>query len=218
MSEPTQSPYQANPPSGRRLLLSVIAALVLAGVVLLVAVLPAEYGIDPTGLGGKLGLAQMSQEVDSSIKLTDNISGNENVEKAAIPDAGEPLPLPNPAVHQSQAEPPKSETITITIPALGETEVKTVLAANKVVLYSWKVDKGLVYVDYHGHSPDWVNKEAFVRYQEEQDGITGASGSLVAPFAGEHGWYWLNLNEHPVVITLSVSGYYDEIKNYGLEK
>ena len=218
MSEPTQSPYQANPPSGRRLLLSVIAALVLAGVVLLVAVLPAEYGIDPTGLGGKLGLAQMSQEVDASIKLTDNIGGNENVEKAAIPDAGEPLPLPNPAVHQSQAEPPKSETVTITIPALGETEVKTVLAANKVVLYSWKVDKGLVYVDYHGHSPDWVNKEAFVRYQEEQDGITGASGSLVAPFAGEHGWYWLNLNEHPVVITLNVSGYYDEIKNYGLEK
>jgi hypothetical protein len=218
MSEPTQSPYQANPPSGRRLLLSVIAALVLAGVVLLVAVLPAEYGIDPTGLGGKLGLAQMSQEVDSSIKLTDNIGGNENVEKAVIPDAGEPLPLPNPAVHQSQAEPPRSETITVTIPALGETEVKTVLAANKVVLYSWKVDKGLVYVDYHGHSPDWANKEAFVRYQEEQDGITGASGSLVAPFAGEHGWYWLNLNEHPVVITLNVSGYYDQIKNYGLEK
>lgn len=215
MTETPVSPYQANPPSGRRLLTSVIVAVVVAAVVLTIAVLPAEYGIDPTGIGTRLGLTQMSQKSES-IQLSDNLGGNENIDKAQIPDVGEPLPLPNPAVYQGHSEPPKSETVTITLPAFGETEVKTALVVNQVVLYSWQTDKGLVYVDYHGHSPDWTNKEAFVRYQEAKDGIVGASGSLVAPFTGEHGWYWVNLNDFPVVITLKVSGYYDKIVNYGV--
>ena len=128
---------------------------------------------------------------------------------------GEPLPLPNPAVFQGAAVAPKSETVTVTLPVGGETEVKAVLGTNKVILYSWKTDKGVAYVDFHGHSPDWTNKQAFVRYLEAKDGIAQDSGSLVAPFAGEHGWYWLNIGDEPVTITLQVSGYYDEIKNYG---
>lgn len=214
MSVNTESPFQANPPSGRKLLLSVIAAMALAGLLLLIVVLPAEYGIDPTGAGRVLGLTQMNEPA-AGIQLSDNLAGNENIATVQIPEVGEPLPLPNPAVHQLQESAPKSETITVTLPVNGETEIKTVLQANKVVLYSWKTDGGLVYVDYHGHSPEWTNKEAFVRYQEAQEGSIGASGSLVAPFAGEHGWYWLNLSDQPVVITLTVTGYYDEIKNYG---
>ncbi len=215
MSETPQSPYQTNPPTSRRLMISVVAAIAMAAVVLVVVVLPAEYGIDPTGIGSRLGLAQMSGNAAADITLTDTLGGNENVETAQIPDVGQPLPLPNPAVHQGHAGAPRSETITVTLPVDGSTEVKTVLTTNQVVLYSWQVDKGLVYVDYHGHSPDWENKEAFVRYQEAQDGLAGASGSLVAPFAGEHGWYWLNISDHPVVITLNVSGYYDKVINYG---
>jgi hypothetical protein len=90
------------------------------------------------------------------------------------------------------------------------------LKTNQVVLYSWQVDKGKVYVDYHGHSPDWENKEAFVRYQEVKDGLASAHGSLVAPFDGEHGWYWVNMNDFPIVITLNVSGYYEKVVNYSL--
>lgn len=215
MSNPV-SPYQANPPSGARLLISVTIAVVIAASVLLLAVLPAEYGIDPTGIGSRLGLTQMSGKAGKAIVLTNNLAGNENIDKAKIADAGKPLPLPNPAVHQAHTEAPKSETVTITLPAYGETEVKTALPANQMVLYSWHTDKGKVYVDYHGHSPDWKDKQAFVRYQEAKDGIAGASGSLVAPFAGEHGWYWVNLEDHPVVITLNVSGYYDKVVNYGI--
>jgi hypothetical protein len=215
MSKPV-SPYQTHPPSGGRVLISVAIAVVIAGLVLLLAVLPAEYGIDPTGIGSRFGLTQMSRKAGAVIVLTDNLAGNENIEKAQIPDAGKPLPLPNPAVHQAHVEVPKSETVTITLPAYGETEVKTALQANQMVLYSWHTDKGKVYVDYHGHSPDWENKQAFVRYQEAKDGIAGANGSLVAPFTGEHGWYWVNLEAHSVVITLNVSGYYDKVVNYGI--
>jgi hypothetical protein len=209
------SPFQVQAPSASRLLKSVLAALVIAALVLVIVVLPAEYAIDPTGIGSRLGLTQMHQGGGKAIELKDTLGGNENVGKVQVPDAGEPLPLPNPAVYQGAKVAPKSQTVTITLPVGGETEVKAVLGTNKVMLYSWKTDKGPVYVDFHGHSPDWTNKQAFVRYLEAKDGIAEDSGSLVAPFSGEHGWYWLNIADEPVTITLQVSGYYDEIKNYG---
>ena len=37
-----------------------------------------------------------------------------------------------------------------------------------------------------------------------------------APFTGEHGWYWLNYNDFPVTITLTVTGYFDDVVDYGL--
>ncbi|MGE0188379.1 MAG: hypothetical protein AB7F79_04975 [Steroidobacteraceae bacterium] len=217
MSNIPVSPYQTNPPSSRRLLLSVLAAMVLAAVVLLVAILPAEYGIDPTGMGRTLGLTQMSQSAATKkielIELIDTLSGNEKITTVEIPEVGQPLPLPNPAVHQAQTEPAKSETLSITLQPEEGTEIKAALSVNKMMLYSWKVDRGGVYVDFHGHDPAWTDKQAFVRY-EEKDAGTGGNGSLVAPFTGEHGWYWLNYNEFPVVITLTVSGYYDKMINY----
>src|SRR6185436_20594344 len=36
------------------------AALLVAGLILVIAVLPAEYGVDPLGVGRKLGLTAMS--------------------------------------------------------------------------------------------------------------------------------------------------------------
>ena len=43
-------------PSTRKLLKSTALAAAVAGVILLTTVLPAEYGIDPTGVGKVLGL------------------------------------------------------------------------------------------------------------------------------------------------------------------
>jgi hypothetical protein len=209
------SPFQVQAPSASRLVKAVLIALAAAAVVLVVIVLPAEYSIDPTGIGSRLGLTQMHQGTAQAIQIKDALGGNENVGKVQVADVGEPLPLPNPAVFQGAKVAAKSETVTIKLPAGGETEVKAVLGTNKVILYSWKTDKGLVYVDFHGHSPDWTNKQAFVRYLEAKDGIAEDSGSLVAPFSGEHGWYWVNIGDEPVTITLQLSGYYDEIKNYG---
>ena len=43
-----------------RLALAAGAALFVAGVILVTAVLPAEFGVDPTGIGRRLGLTAMS--------------------------------------------------------------------------------------------------------------------------------------------------------------
>lgn len=47
------------PPSIRTLALATLGAALVAALVLVVAVLPAEYGVDPTGLGARLGLTRL---------------------------------------------------------------------------------------------------------------------------------------------------------------
>jgi hypothetical protein len=212
MTQPT-SPYEAQPPSTKRLAISCFVAIAGAAIVLVTVVLPAEYGIDPTGIGRTLGLTAINAPA-RTIAIADVIGGNESYREVEIPEFGEPVPLPNPAVHQDEAEAPKTRTLEVSIPPEKETEIKMVMQTSKIIEYSWRVDRGSVYTDFHGHDPAAGN-EYFVRYKEQQEG-TGNNGSLVAPFAGEHGWYWLNYNEFPVVVTLTISGYFDDVVDYGI--
>ena len=200
-------------PSGQRLALSVIAALAVAAVVLVTAVLPAEYAIDPTGIGRLLGLTEMRQPA-RTLQVKDVIGGNERVREVEIPEPGQPTPLPNPAVHQDETTPPKTATITLTLAIDQETEIKAVMREAKALVYSWRVEGGMVYSDFHGHDPS-VSDEAFVRYREDQE-AAGGNGSLVAPFGGEHGWFWKNVSNNPVTVTLNLTGYFDDTKDYGI--
>jgi hypothetical protein len=202
-------------PSGQRIGLSVVIALAVAAIVLVVAVLPAEYGIDPTGIGRSLGLLELNAPASRTIEVKDVLGGNETVREVEIPAFNEPVPLPNPAVHQSEDGSIQTRTITLTLGGNQETEIKTLLRTSKVIVYTWKSEGGPVYCDLHGHDPA-AGQEFFVRYREDQEGATEVTGSLVAPFDGEHGWYWLNINETPVTITLTVTGFFDDIKDYGI--
>lgn len=211
----TQSttPYDAHPPSAKYLLLSTSIAVAGALLILVLVVLPAEYGIDPTGIGEELGLTALRGPA-RTLEIADVTGGNEAYREVEIPDFGQPVPLPNPAVAQDEPEPAKNETLEVAIPAGGETEMKMVMQTAKMISYDWRVDRGQIYSDFHGHDPE-VSQEYWVRYKEQQEG-SGNNGSLVAPFAGEHGWYWLNYNEFPVVVTLHITGYYDRIVDYGI--
>ncbi|WP_233809830.1 hypothetical protein [Paraburkholderia sp. HP33-1] len=37
------------------------------------------------------------------------------------------------------------------------------------------------------------------------------AGSLTAPFAGVHGWYWLNRGNAPVTVKVSVTGFQEKL-------
>lgn len=201
-----------SPPLSRRLLLAGLAGAAAVGTLLTVAfVLPAEYGRDPLGTGAALGLLP---EPTRKLVLADVSGGNERIREVALPAPGQPIPLPNPAVHQDEAALPGVQEIRITVPPEKGTEYKLVMQSGKAVVYSWQSDRGTVYADFHGHDPS-LGEDQFVRYKEQQEG-RGNQGSLVAPFAGEHGWYWLNYNAHPVTITLKVQGYWTELRDHGI--
>jgi hypothetical protein len=208
------SPYEENPPTAARLARSIIVATLVAAVVLVTIVLPAEYGIDPTRIGAALGLTVLRGPT-RTLQVEDVVGGNEKYRAIALPDSGEPIPLPNPAVAQLKPVDAATKTLTVRLGVGEETEIKAVLDKAQVILYSWTAQGGEVYTDFHGHEPQ--SGTAFVRYEEQQSGHEG-HGSLVAPFAGEHGWFWLNLSNQPVTITLRVSGYYRDIVDYGILK
>lgn len=55
------APKPADLPSSVKLIKSTIVAAVVAAFLLVAAILPAEYGIDPTGVGNVLGLTKMGE-------------------------------------------------------------------------------------------------------------------------------------------------------------
>jgi len=207
------SPFEAQPPAGKRLLRSVALALASALAILVTLVLPAEYSVDPTGVGGLLGLTELNRST-RTLQIKDVTGGNERYREIKVPDAGEPIPLPNPEVFQGKSTPPRSASKTIRLPPGQATEIKVILEVGQVVLYTWHVAGGEVYTDFHGHESGAAD-DAFVRYEEQQSGDRG-NGSMVAPFSGEHGWYWLNVSERPVDVVLNVSGYYADLVDYGV--
>jgi hypothetical protein len=182
-------------------------------VLLPVIVMSAEEAIDVTSIKHSPDLTQ-SVTPTRTIEVTDVIGGNERLSTIALPETGGLIPLPNPAVHQDEAAPPVTRTMQIVSPGGSQIDVKVKMASGKAILYTWKVDKGDVYVDYYGQDPAWGD-DFWVRYEELQSG-SASSGSLIAPFTGDHGWYWLNYNEFDVTITLTVSGYFEDIIDYGL--
>ena len=54
-------PTHVELPSSKQLVRSTVIAIAAAGAILVAVVLPAEYGIDPTGAGKVLGLTEMGQ-------------------------------------------------------------------------------------------------------------------------------------------------------------
>jgi hypothetical protein len=196
-----------------------VGAALVAAALLFTIVLPAEYDYDPTGVGRALGLTRLApqpaQEPHLDQVIEDLLAGNEDLDAAAA-DPMTPLPLPNPAISQLEEAPPKTQTLRLRLDFDGRTEVKAVMKKAKAIVYSWKVEGGTVYVDFHGHDPA-RGDHFWVRYEEagQEQGITGRSGSLVAPFDGEHGWYWLNTSDGPVTIELTVTGYFERLVDYG---
>ena len=67
---------------------------------------------------------------------------------------------------------------------------------------------GPVYFEFHGDPTEGKWPKDYYRSYEIKESSPAEQGSFVAPFAGNHGWYFKNLSEEPTVVTLEVSGYY----------
>lgn len=204
------------PPSARSVLLSVGVALVVAGTLLVTLVLPAEYGIDPTGAGELLGLNVLTQSPTPTVTPSSApLPPLASEETALLPQPAEtipglpvPAPLKNPAVVQRPGQAPRIESMDIALVLGEEVEVKAVLDADQAIVYSWSVSDGEVYYDFHAEPFDGP-QGYFVRYADGEG--SADNGSLVAPFSGHHGWYWLNISDHPITVHLQVTGFHKEL-------
>jgi len=205
-----------NKPSGGMLLKTTVITLIVAITVTVLFILPAEYGIDPTGAGEKLGLLDLGG-IDPQRSTEPEGESTPQVVLGAYPgkpiefDMYEPEILGEPFA-KTHSNAYRTDQLTINLAIGEEVEYKAVMQQGDALVYSWTVGSGTVYTDFHadpGEHAEGYPDEYFIRYRESETG--SSSGSIVAPFAGNHGWYWLNIEDNAVAITLNVSGFYDSV-------
>lgn len=202
----------------KELLQGIVIAASVATVLLFTAVLPAEYGIDPLGVGRMLGLTKLHAPGPSGPVVAAapaaSIAGAPATVGPAIATKGSTVSAKGEqrqmTIASAQTVEYRADVQEIVLPPNKGVEVKTTLAKGATLIYTWKTKGGqLVNHDFHGEPVD-AGKDEFESFILEK-GISQSRGSLVAPFSGVHGWYWKNLSSEPVTIMLSSSGFYKEI-------
>ena len=190
-------PPGAELPSPRALVRSTLVALAVAAVVLVGLVLPAEYGVDPTGIGRVFGLTEMGQ-----IKV--QLAREAAAEDAAVSAAANAPPVAAAAAvaPDSAASAAPVERVTRVTLAPGEgKEVKLVMAEGGRADYAWETDRGVVNYDTHADGAS-IGYHGYGKGM----GVPSDEGVLVAAFDGNHGWFWRNRTSETLTVTLRTSG------------
>lgn len=175
-----------------RLALATAGSILVAGVILMVAILPAEYGVDPLGTGNLFGLTSIAEAE----------SGGED--EAAAADTGTALEPVRPGANNAQTVPLKQDTVTFTLGPREGLEYKYRMEKGASFVYRW-TSTGRVNFDFHGE-PEGAPQGYAESYQMGEG--ERASGSFFAPTPGIHGWFWENLTDKPITVTLSSAGFY----------
>jgi len=200
------TPLSADLPSSRQLLRSTLLAAIAAAVLLITVVLPAEYGIDPTGVGRTLRLTEMGEikqqlaaEAESDAAPPPVAQASSNAAPTAVPQAAAP------AVEAATTAPWRDEMSVTLTPGEGA-EIKLRMQAGDKADFRWVVQGGAVNFDTHG---DGGGRS--ISYEKGR-GVAEDEGELVAAFTGNHGWYWRNRGQADVTLVLRTRGTYSDIK------
>lgn len=171
---------QVIPVLPRKSLIQLIAvACMLAAVTLVVLVLPAEYNVDPLGLGETLGLSSVTENDSSNMKMDDPSEGKYEY---------------------------RTDEVRIVVPAGGGVEYKFKLEQYQKLNFEWVADGANLYYDFHGE-PEGDTTGFFESYAISVG--NNAQGTATVPFSGVHGWYWENSSGVPVSVLLKTKGAYE---------
>ena len=200
----TDLPTRAELPSSARLLRSTALAAAVAALLLVTTVLPAEYGIDPTGIGAALGLKRMGEIKTSLAQEADAAASAKPV--SADPTRAAAASGEAPA----KVDPVRQHTVNIVLAPGQAAEIKLSMFEGATVRYKWQASGGAVNYDTHG-DPDGAPKDFYHGYGKGRN-ETGDAGTLTAAFDGIHGWYWRNSSTEEVTLTLETDGAYGMIE------
>lgn len=203
----SDTPTRAELPTSRQLVRSTVLAAISALVLLVAVVLPAEYGIDPTGIGRVLRMTDMGN-------IKQQLAAEAAAPAAPSPAAGTTLSMAagnvaQPPAKAAQAAAPKIEwrdELPVTLTPGEGTEIKLKMVQGAKAQYAWVVEGGQVNFDTHGDAPG-----KSISYEKGR-GVASDEGVLEAAFTGNHGWYWRNRGKSDVKVILRTRGDYTDIK------
>tara|TARA_B110000438_G_C15797466_1_gene643526 strand:- start:1113 stop:1709 length:597 start_codon:yes stop_codon:yes gene_type:complete len=191
-----QRPTEKDLPTSAQLLKSTVIAIIVAIILLVMVILPAEYGTDPTGVGKQLGLKEMGEIKMSLLDETQKKSSQENAVSSIDIDHTEDI-IENEDVVEQTLEPGQA------------IEIKLEMKSGALVQYKWETSKGGLNYDLHGDG--YKGSQKFVSYKKGRM-VQSDSGELQAEFDGYHGWFWRNRENYSVTVNLKTSGDYIQIK------
>lgn len=210
----TQKPDLADVPTSSRLLHSTAIAVGVAATLLVTVVLPAEYAVDPTGIGRLLGLTEMgtvkmaiareaAQEASAAAAASTPVM-TAQVSPSPVASAV-PAPVQTNAPAE-QAPAAKAEEMTLTLAPGQGVEIKAKMRKGASVTYVWVTDGPKLNFDTHGDGTG-ISYHGYGKGSESR-----SEGVLTAAFDGSHGWFWRNRAGKPVTVTLKVTGDFDSLK------
>lgn len=162
------------------IVISSVLASLFAFFILIALIAPAEYGIDPTGIGEKLGLMALAEKPGLSSKTA--------------------MSCPAGSIAANW-----QNIVVITVPPNSGLEYKFAIQKDATIMYEWDAKGAALYFDFHGE-PRGDTTGYFKSYQIST--LSKAAGEQLIPFTGSHGWYWKNNNAEPVQLTLKTKGNY----------
>ncbi|MGP1256879.1 MAG: hypothetical protein ACTS10_20850 [Kiloniellales bacterium] len=214
----------------RGLLRATLGSMATASAILMLFWLPAEYGVDPTGLGRAMGLTQMgeikqqlyaeaadedavlaaqaaAERVSADPALLARLDALESqlaTIAAALGATAQQTSVPE-ALTPELAAPAWRDEVSYTLAPTQGIEIKLVMSEGARAEFEWTANDAVLNYDTHGDGGGQS-----VTYEQGR-GVPDQSGELVAAFDGNHGWFWRNRTEAPVTFTLRTRGDYDRM-------
>jgi len=177
----------------QRIAVALGAAVLAAGLILVVFILPAEFAADPLGTGARLGLlplGEVGQQVDAL--------NQQAAEAGKAGGAG--------AIVAAQDKPFQQESVDFKLAPREGMEYKYRLDKGEALLYAWSATAP---VNFEFHAEPDGAPAGYAQTYDKKSAQTQASGTLTAPFSGIHGWYWENTTDKEVTVTLKSAGFYN---------
>ena len=189
---------EQRPLSRGKLLAATAGTLAVAVLIVLGAILPAEFNRDPLGVGKLSGLSRLWAPEDKTVDPSKTGA----------------------ALAREYAAPFRSDVVEIPLGGFldgvekSELEYKVKMAKDATLIYAWEVvgaaDARDFHFDQHGHTTPQPGQPMTVATYKQAFGLK-QQGALTAPFDGIQGWQFSNSAETPVVVRLRLSGFYELI-------
>ncbi|MCT4616135.1 MAG: hypothetical protein N4A49_14855 [Marinifilaceae bacterium] len=197
--------------SKKRILINLLISVLVGITVLIVAVLPAEYNIDITGLGNKLGFSSLyvSDNINlEKVKEVEEVKPKQAHRKIELKNIGSPKNVARP---NSAALPlskdnfaKRFDEVNVTVPAGKGIEYKFWAKQLGHVKYEWSTNEEELFIDFHGETKD--SKGFYESYTVAYSDNMG--GTFLAPFTGKHGWYFKNSTKNDIQVNIKLEGEY----------
>lgn len=194
----TTDQQPTRPMARGRLILATLGALALAVLIVLGAILPAEFNRDPLGAGRLTGISRLWAPEQTEVDI--RAGGFALARESDVPYRSDAVEIPLGGF--------------LTGAENSELEYKVRMKRGGTLIYAWEVtgtsEPRDFHFDQHGHTTPKAGEEMKVATYKQAFGLR-QQGVLTAPFDGIQGWQFSNSSEQPVVVRLRLVGFYELI-------